>query len=168
MRRTQNFCEITTLSYVVMVKSMVQILQNFVEFLEYINFIGLATTNPVRTWPSKGYVLAPSPFVWLFLTSSTQVKQSLITPAYLEFNLNFVFVAYLYANISVSSKSKFFLWIWKFHWPAMIVWILCKFLMCLFLRMAPDGCNSFSHILLECPANPDWSPKDLYWWWSAK
>ena len=41
MRKPQIFWEITTLdlSYVVMVKSTVEISQNFVAFLEYMNFI---------------------------------------------------------------------------------------------------------------------------------
>ena len=41
MRKPQNFCEITTLdlSYLVMVKSTVEISQNFVAFLDYMNFI---------------------------------------------------------------------------------------------------------------------------------
>ena len=41
VRRTQNVCEMTTLdlSYAVTVKSTVQILQNFVAFSEYMNFI---------------------------------------------------------------------------------------------------------------------------------
>ena len=40
MRRTQTFCEITTfdLSYVVTVKSTVEISQNFMTFSEYMNF----------------------------------------------------------------------------------------------------------------------------------
>ena len=40
MRRTQNFCEITTLnlSYVVMVKSTLEISKNFVAFSECMNF----------------------------------------------------------------------------------------------------------------------------------
>ena len=44
--RATNFCEISTLllSYVVPVKSKVEILQNFVAFSEYINF----TQNIVR------------------------------------------------------------------------------------------------------------------------
>ena len=38
--KATNFCKISTedLSYVVMVKSTVEILQNFVAFLEYMNF----------------------------------------------------------------------------------------------------------------------------------
>ena len=38
--KTTNFCEISTvdLSYVVMIKSMVEISQNFVAFSEYMNF----------------------------------------------------------------------------------------------------------------------------------
>ena len=40
MKRTQKFCDITTLdlSYVVTVKSTVEISQNFVAFSEYMNF----------------------------------------------------------------------------------------------------------------------------------
>ena len=39
--KATNFCEISTvdLFYVVTVKSMVEILQTFVAFLEYMNFI---------------------------------------------------------------------------------------------------------------------------------
>ena len=42
LRRPQIFCEISTadLSYVVTVKSTVEILQNFVAFSEYMNFKG--------------------------------------------------------------------------------------------------------------------------------
>ena len=41
--KAAKFCEISTLdlSYVVMVKSTVEILQNFVAFSEYVNFRGL-------------------------------------------------------------------------------------------------------------------------------
>ena len=40
-KKATNFCKISTvdLSYVVMVKSMVEILQNFLTFSEYMNFI---------------------------------------------------------------------------------------------------------------------------------
>ena len=46
MKRTQKFCEITTLdlSYVVMVKPTVEILQNFVVFSECMNFHKLNVT----------------------------------------------------------------------------------------------------------------------------
>ena len=44
MRRTQKICEITTLdlSYVVTVKSTMEISQNVVTFSEYMNFTAVA------------------------------------------------------------------------------------------------------------------------------
>ena len=48
MRKTQKFCKIIALdlSYVVTVKSKVEILQNFVAFPEYMNF----TENVLTTY----------------------------------------------------------------------------------------------------------------------
>ena len=50
MRRTQKFCEITTLdlSYVVAVKSTVEISQNFVDFSEYMNFNLFCTLDGLK------------------------------------------------------------------------------------------------------------------------
>ena len=52
--KTANFCEISTvdLSYVVTVKSMVELLLNFVAFSEYMNFnlIICAGFTPRQSW----------------------------------------------------------------------------------------------------------------------
>ena len=55
--KSTNFCEISTVdsSYVVTIKSMVEILQNFVAFSEYMNFISQNIRFKKGTkWPITG------------------------------------------------------------------------------------------------------------------
>jgi hypothetical protein len=62
--KSTKFCEISTidLSYVVPIKSTVEILQNFVVFSEYMNFtytfIGRNVHAEVGRWSKKGKIMS--------------------------------------------------------------------------------------------------------------
>ena len=74
--KAENFCEISTvdLSYVVTVKSRVEILQNFVAFSEYMNFRPPA--GYARWIPNWGYWLQHHIKVFVFSTALTMMLQT--------------------------------------------------------------------------------------------
>ena len=69
LRRPQNFCEISTLllSYVVPVKSKVEISQNFVAFSEYMNFKVLLLSFKRRSNPDCCIYIAVTSFPFCYV-----------------------------------------------------------------------------------------------------